>query len=345
MQEYSTVTPRIGKVKGKILKHAVPREVLGIAGDNHQIGQNQSDTVIYRRWLPFGGATTNATTINQWSVDPDDHQVVEGVTPDSDTITPQDITVTLLEYACLYQYTNKTAVLYEDNIPDAQKKQAGQRMGLLREMIRYGALKGCTNKFYAGGTSRATVDEPISLNLIRRVSRSLEDNRADRVTEILSTSPNYNTAGVEAGFLVFHHTDMTADIRDLEDFTKTVEYGTMRQIHPRECGACEDFRFISSPELSSVADSGAAIGSTGLKSTTGTSIDVYPTIIAASDAWADLALRGKESFNVIHLPHNMKSKSDPLGQKGYIGAHFWSATFIQNDGWMAVCECGISNLT
>ena len=73
-QNYDTASPRIGKVKGKMLKHAIPREVLGITGEMHKIDKNMSDTVIFRRWLPFGGATTNSTTINQWSVDENAHR-------------------------------------------------------------------------------------------------------------------------------------------------------------------------------------------------------------------------------------------------------------------------------
>ena len=343
-QTYGTATPRIGKLKGQILKHAVPREVLGITGKQHRMPKNQSDTVVFRRWLPFGGATTNATTINRWTVTAASHLTQEGVTPPADTIAPQDITVQLSQYSCLYMYTDKTAILYEDNIPDEMKLQTGQRMGLVREMIRYGALKGCTNKFYAGGTSRATVDEAISLTLLRRMSRSLENNRADRVTQILSASPNYATQPIEAGFLVFCHTDMAADIRDLPDFTKTAEYGSRKVMHEREIGACEDFRFITSPELASVADSGAAVGATGLYSTSASNIDVYPTIVVAADAWGDVALRGMSSFNPIHIPHSQKDKSDPIGQRGYVGSQFWSAAFVQNDGWMAVAECGVTNL-
>lgn len=346
-QNYSTASPRIGSVKGAMLKHAVPREVLGITGNQHKLGKNMSDTVIFRRWLPFGGATTNSTTINTWSVDENEHLIQEGVTPDADTIAPQDITVNLNQYACLYMYSNKAADLYEDNIPEAMKKQAGQRMGLVREMLRYGTLKGGTNTFFAGGTSRATVDEAISLtaaNGLRAIARSLEGNRADQVTQILAPSANYNTAAVEAGYLVFHHTDVNADIRDLPGFITVAEYGTRKPIHPRELGSVEEFRFISSPELSAIIDSGAAVGATGLKSTGAANIDVYPIIVVAEDAWADVALRGMDSFEIIHIPHNQRSKSDPLGQRGYIGAEFWSAPFIQNDGWMAVYEVGVTDL-
>ena len=343
-QNYDTASPRIGKVKGKMLKHAIPREVLGITGEMHKIDKNMSDTVIFRRWLPFGGATTNSTTINQWSVDENAHLTQEGVTPDADTMAPQDITVTLNQYACLYMYTDKTAELYEDHIPDAMKKQAGQRMGLVREMVRYGALKGCTNKFYAGGSSRATVDEVAGISNFRAITRSLNNNRCDTVTQILSPSPNYNTTSIEAGFLVFSHTDTEQDIRDLPGFTPVKDYGSRKTIHPNELGSVENFRFIISPELSPIADSGAAVAGLNLKSTSGTSADVYPFIVVGEDAWGDLALRGKDSFDVIHIPHDREDKNDPLKQRGYLGAKFYATSFIQNDGWMAVLEAAVTDL-
>lgn len=343
-QAYNTVAPRIGKLKGEILKHAVPVLCLGMSGDQKKMGKNQSDTVIYRRWLPRGGATTNSTTINQWDVTANDHLVSDGVTPEADTLTSQEITVQLQQYACLYSYTDKTADLYEDKIPQEMKTQAGERMGLVREMIDYGTLKSCTNKFYSGGTSRSTVDEPINLNSLRKATRSIKGNRGRPVTKVLSGSPDYNTAPVEQGYIVFVHTDCESDIRNLPGFIQCAEYGSRKTLHDCEIGSVENYRFIVSPELSAIADSGASVGSTGLESTSGSNVDVYPFIVIASDAWANVALRGMDSFDVIHVPVNQKDKSDPLGQRGYIGAKFYSASFIQNDGWMAVIEAGASSL-
>jgi N4-gp56 family major capsid protein len=342
---YTTAAARIGAFKGEILKHAVPREVLGITGTQHKMPENVSDTVIYRRWLPYGGAATNATTINTWSVTATAHEIQEGVTPSADTIAPQNITVYLKQYGALYMYTDKVARLYEDDVPSEMKKQTGERMGLLREKIRYGALQGCTNKFYAGGTSRATVDEPVSLNLLRRISRNLMANRGDLVTQILKASADYATAPIEAAFLVFVHTDAENDIRELPGFKTVAEYGQRKPVHQMELGSVDRFRFIVSPELSSIADAGASVGSTSLYSTTGSSIDVYPMIVVAEDAWGDVALRGLNSFTADHIPHSQKTKDDPMGQRGYVSASFWSASFVQNDGWMAVAEIGIRALT
>jgi len=342
---YDVNTPRIAKTKGEILRHAVPRMVLSITGNQHRIGRNMSDTIVFRRWLPFGGATTDSTTINNWVVDPNTHLTTDGVTPVADTIIPQDITVQLNQYSCLYAYTDKTAQLYEDDIPRPMIKQAGQRMGLVKELIAYGVLKASTNKFFAGGTSRATVDATVTLNRLRNITRSLEANRADQITEVLSASENYNTSPVESGYLVFNHTDMAHNIREIEGFTKAAEYGEQgMKAHPRELGAVDEYRFITSPELGPTIDAGAAVGSTNLISTGGSYIDIYFMIIVADDAWGDVALRGLDGFQLVHLPHNKADKQDPLAQRGYVGGKFWAAPFMQNDGWAAILECGATVL-
>jgi N4-gp56 family major capsid protein len=344
IQNYNTASPRVGKLKGAILAHAVPKEVLGITGEYHQMPKNNSDTIIFRRWLPTGASVGTAESINRWSVDPTDHLTQEGVTPNAETIGPQDIPVQLNQYSCLYAYTDKTADLYEDDVPAAMKKLTGQRMGLVREMIRYGALRGCTNRFYAGGVSRATVDEPVSLGMIRRIAKSIKGNRGTAITSVLSPSPNFNTTPVEASFLVFVHTDAENDIRNLPGFKTTVEYGNRKPVHECEIGAVENFRFITSPELNAYPNAGAALGATGLVSTGGSNIDVYPYVVVGEEAWGDVVLRGKSSFDVHHEPANKRSKADFFGQRGYVGAIFWSAMFVQNDGWMAIAECGVTDV-
>lgn len=342
--QLSNVTERIGKVKGEVLAHALPVEVLSLGMGMKKMPKNSSDTIIYRRWLPYG-ASAGVPAQNKWTVTAAAHVLTEGTTPTPDSLTPQDVTVSIEQYGCLYSYTDKFAALHEDGteVPAEMKKQTGHRLGLVREMLRYGALQACTNKFYSGGTSRATVDEKITLNVLRKATRSLKVNHAETVTSILAPSPNYQTRAVEAAFIVFVHTDAEADLRDLAGFKVVAEYGQRKPISEYEIGSCENFRFILSPELAAVADAGALVGSTGLFATS-TNIDVYPFIVMGEDAAFDLALRGSESLDVSVIPPSTKDKNDPLGQRGYIGAKFYSAAFVANDGWMAVIEAGVTAL-
>src|SRR5574340_1226040 len=246
---YASPAGRINKLKGEILAHAIPVEVLGITGMQRQMPKNNGKTVVYRRYLPYGGAVTNGNTINRWSVDSAAHELTEGVTPTADTLVPQDITVTLKQYGCLYEVTDQAVDTYEDDVPAEMKKQAGERVGLLREMIRYGIIKAGTNAYYSGGTTRATVDEKLTLTLLRKISRNLQANHAKRITSILAPSPNIGTLPVEASYLVFCHSDCEADIRDLTGFTPVAQYGSRKPMHEQEIGSVENYRFIVSPEL------------------------------------------------------------------------------------------------
>ena len=342
IQTYSTEAGRINEVLGETIAHSIPREVLSVVGMKKEMPRNKGDNITYRSWLPPGAA---AATPNVWTVTTAGHATSEGVTPTAETLTPRDVTVTLQQYACLYSYTDKVEDLYEDDIPSEMKKMVGQRMGLVREKVRYGAYKAGTNLFYSGGTSRTTVDEAITLKLLRRVARSIDQARGEMITEVLEASAKYSTSPVEAAYVVFCHTDCSPDIRDLPGFKHVSEYGQRKVMHERELGSCENFRFIVSPELSSVADAGAAVGSTGLYSTTGTDIDVYPVLITAEDAWGDVMLRGERSLKINHLKPGQIDKSDPNGQKGFVGAKFYSAATVLNNGWMAVAEVGAAILT
>ena len=344
MATFTTASPaaRINKLKGEILAHAVSAEVLGITGMQRQQPKNNSKTVVYRRYLPYGALATNQNTSNRPIATAAGHELTEGVTPTADTLVPQDVTVTLKQYGCLYELTDQTADTYEDDVPAEMKKQCGERIGLVREMVRYGKLKAGANVFYAGGASRAAVASKITLNILRKVSRNLQANHAKRITAILAPTANIGTLPVEASYLVFVHSDAEADIRDLAGFKHVSEYGNRKPVSPYEIGSCENFRFVTSPELAPYAAAGVAVGVTGLMGTA--NVDVYPFIVTGEDAWGQLALRGMDSIDPTYIPPGTKDKSDPLGQRGYVGAKFYMECSVLNDGWMAVVEAGVSAL-
>lgn len=334
---------RLGKLKGDILKHAVPAEVLGITGQQRPMPKNQGKMIVHRRYLPYGATNTDWNTRNRPQAAAAAHELTEGVTPAADALVPQDIQVSLKQYGCLYELTDQTVDTYEDDVPAEMKKHCGERIALVREMVRYGVLKACTNVFYAGGgASRAAVNAKIPLSLLRKISRNLQANHAKRITGILAPSANVATKPVEAAYLVFVHTDAEADIRDLPGFKHVTEYGSRTVVSPYEVGSCENYRFITSPELAPYAGAGADIATTGLMGAT--KVDVYPFIVVGEDAWGQVALRGTEAIDPTYIPPGQKDKSDPLGQRGYVGAKFYMACTMLNEGWMAVAEAGVTAL-
>lgn len=354
MQTFALTPGRINKFKGQILAHAVPLEVLNRGGRQVKMPKNMSDTYVARRWLPYGATSTDANTINRFfqngtgdrgNAIAQAHLTQEGVTPTPDSIVPQDVTVVVQQYSCLYGFTDKTYDLYEDDIPQAMIEQIGERVTFVNEMIVYGALKACTNQYYGGtGTTLATVNGALSLGMLRKIAKNLQANHGKPVNKMLAPSNNYGTDAVAEGYTVYCSTDMEPDIRDLPGFVPAEKYASGKPM-PNEIGKCERFRFITTPDLPSRQDAGAAVGTTGLQSTSGSNIDVYQFIVCAQDAWSQIAVRGKESLNPTYLPPGDKTKSDPLGQRGYAGTIWWKATMIENNGWMAVGNVGVKQLT
>ena len=351
MQTFGLSQGRLNKFKGQILKHAVPQECLSRAGRQVNFPENNSDTYVARRWIPYG-ATASApntffgttTAVDRGNALVQAHQTAEGITPTPDSITPQDVTVVMRQYSCLYGWTDKTAGLYEDDIPAAMKEQIGERVTLVNEMIVFGELKASTNQFYGGtGTSRATVNGGITLPLVRKMAKSLMANHGKMVTSVLKASALYGTDAVAGGYLVYVSTDLEPDVRDLPNFIPAEKYASGTPM-PNELGAVERFRFITSPEFVAVLDAGVAVGVTGLQSMLNNNVDVYQFIVCAADGWSQVALRGKESKDVTFLPTGMKSKPDPFGQRGYAGAIWWKAVMVENPGWVAVGEVGIPAL-
>jgi N4-gp56 family major capsid protein len=359
----STQAARIGKWKGEILARAIPCEVLALTALQKSIPKNVSDTVLYRRWVPYDAtialpnilipAVSPASTAETFAANRVNTHLVantlaEGTTPTPESMVAQDITVVLKQYGCLYSFSDVVGDLYEDNMSDAMKTQVAERMALIRELEVYSKVRACTNVFYGGtGSSLATVDGKLTAKMLRKIARSLAANHTKKITSILSATPNIGTKPIEASFIVYCHSDIEADLRDTTAFpsyTPVAAYGSRKPMHENELGSFEQFRFVASPELVAFQNGGAVIGSTGCISTGGTNIDVYPVICVGQESYGSVALRGAASFDLSVIPVGNKDSADPLGQRGYVGSKFYATSVVLNQQWMATALVGTGNL-
>lgn len=343
MQNYSTVPSRnLIMAEREMLKRAEPIKVISTFGMQKQVPQNKTDTVVFRRAVPIDAAANGAPVVNAG-----DYILAEGTTPGARTITYQDVTVTLQQYGILMKLSSKTELMYEDDVPGDMTALVGEHMGSIEEMITYGVVRGGTNVIYANGSARNAVNTAISLNKLRQAARVIESAHGKRVTEKLAAGPNFGTSAVHPAYLVFIHTDLEADVRNLPGFTPVVEYGSQKPVHEREIGAVEQFRFITSPYFRPFLQAGGTVTAGAFLSnggTAGTTADVYPMIVMAQEAWGTVALKGMGSIDVTYLPAKQKTHANPLGQFGWVGATFWKNSVRLNENWMVRIETAASGL-
>jgi N4-gp56 family major capsid protein len=339
MQTYSTVASRnLIRAEQEMLAHAEPIEVLAPFGMQKSQPQRKTDTVVFRRVNPYNMAANGVPQI-----DVNAFEIQEGITPNSNTISYTDVSVTLKQYGVLFKFSSKAELMYEDDIPSDMSKVCGETMAEVAEKIRYGVIKGGTSVIYANGASRAAVNTAISLAKLRQAARSLESARAKMVTSRLAPGPDFGTAPVEPGYLVFIHTDVESDVRNLPGFTKVEEYAQRKLVHMRELGAVERFRFITSPLFEPFLGSGSGTLN-GMLSVGATNVDVYPCVVVAEDAWGQISLKGMGSVQPTILKATTKNHANPLGQFGYVGCNFWMNAVLLNQNWMVRVEVGATSL-
>lgn len=342
MLTYTNPAQRVGLIKGQILAHALHVSTLETSGEVWTQPTKAGDTVIFRQIVPYGATAANPDVFNVTAAS---HLMQEGVNINADSLITLDTSATVQKYGATYVYTERQESLGEDNMPQYMKEQLGERLGLVREKVYIGAVQGGTNRFWSGGTTRATTDEPITRNLIDRVVRNLTGNHGRFVKQITKATGAYGTQAVQACYVAYGHSNLQQDIERVPGFKAKADYGSMMGVvHENELGAVGNIRFVLSPDMPFIIDSGAAIAGTLNQSTSGTNADVYQLFVVAKDAWGHCAFRGLDAFKLDHIPAGKVEKIDPTGERGYVSGTFYDVGVVTHNGWIAVVECTISSL-
>jgi N4-gp56 family major capsid protein len=312
----------------EFLANVDPVIVLGKFGQNRPAPKNKAQTVVFRRAVPFAPAIV---------------PLQEGVTPTGHAMTFQDVQVTLQQFGDIVLITDKVADLSEDPVLKVAMEESGKQAAATIEQITYGVVKAGTSVFYANGAARANVNTAISLNKQRAVVRYLQRQKAKKITKILGGSVNYATKPIEAAYIGIGHTDISPDIRGMAGFTAVAAYGSRQPLSEYEFGSVEEVRYILTPDLAPFADAGGAAGGNFL-STSGAQADVYPVLIFGEDAFGVVPLKGQGSMAPTVLNPGTPSKSDPLGQRGFVGWKTWFAAVRLNETWLSRLEVAATNL-
>lgn len=323
--EYGDISPRTaGYAMPEFLRRGIPYLVFEKFGQTYPLPQRKTKTAIFRRYE---------------ALDPTPNALTEGVTPSAKQLTKTDVSVTLGQYGDRVELTDVVMDTHEDPVLMQAIDVLGEQAAQMIEMVRFGVVKAGSNVFYSSGTARNGVNQPITLDIQRRITRALMRQNAKAITRVVRSTPSYGTEAVAPGFVGICHTDVENDIRDMEGFVPAEKYGSMTPWE-NEIGKVERVRYVTSTIIEPWADAGAAVGTPEVISTTGTSADVYPILYVARDAYGIVPLKGKSALTPM-VVNPKPSDSDPLAQRGHAGWKAMTNAVILNDLWMARAEVAV----
>jgi len=309
------------------LAHAEPVLLASTFGKKFPIPKNRSDTIKMRRVVPIGAQTTPLT---------------EGVPPTALALSYEDVAATLQQYGMVIEITDKVEDIAEDPVLKDATAMCGETAGATFEAVTIGVLRAGTNVVYANKVSaRNAVVAAVGLNDLRAIEAFLNVKKAKRVTKYVPSTVKTVSEPVRQAYIALCHSYHQPDLEQLAGWTPIEKYGDAMGQLPFEIGKVSGIRFCASPDMPMWADAGGAKGA--MRSTSGTSADVYPIIIFGDDAYGSTALAGKKDVELHIHPANQSSQANPLGQKGTIGFKTWFAAMILNQNWIVRLETAVTN--
>ena len=314
---YGDISPRTAQYAAKrLLKRAIPYLVLEKFGQSRPLPRKHSDTVKFRRYERFPITPTPLT---------------EGVTPSARKLTTTDIPAQLHQYGDRIEITDVIMDTHEDPVMREGMDILGEQAAQMLEVVRFYALRGGTNVYYAGGAAnRAAVAKPIDLSFQRNIMRQLKRQDARKLTRVVRSTPNFNTENVAPAFIGMCHPDLENDLRDMPGWTSPENYGNLSP-YENEIGKCEDIRYLTSTIFEPWDNAGGS--SSAVLSDNGSKANVYPILFVAADSYGIVPLKGKGAVRPM-VVNPKPSDSDPLAQRGHVGWKAWQTAVILNDAWM-----------
>ena len=338
---YGDISPAVAAYSVvRMLKRALPYLQLEKFGQTYVLPTNSTQTAKFRRYFLSGATGTAGSGSGSYFYPVATTPLVEGVTPTGSKLANQDYTVTVAPYGDYVTISDVVMDTPTDDILGQATDVLGEQAAITVETLRFNVLKAGTNVFYANNVGgRSSVITAIALADQRRVTTALNRQNAKKISSVIASTPDYNTKSVEAAYMAVCHPDSETDIRNMTGFKPVSDYGPHTSPMEGEIGSVEQVRYLSSSVLAPFADAGAAIGGSGLRSTSGSNIDVYPILYFGRDAFGIVPLKGKASM-VPMVVNPKPAAGDPLAQRGTIGWKLWTATVILQDAFMARLEVG-----
>lgn len=342
---YGDITPAVAAwAVVRMLTRAMPFLVIEKFGQTYPLPSNSTQVAKFRRYFLSGATGSAGTGSGDYYVPLATTPLVEGVTPDGRQLANQDYTVQLAQYGDYVTITDVVATTHPDNILGEASDTLGEQAALTVETLRFNVLKAGTNVFYANNVAgRSTVASAISRADQRRVTTQLNRQNAKKITQVVASTADYNTKSVEAAYVALVHPDLESDIRDMQGFKATSDYGPHKTPWENEIGSVEQVRYLSSTVFEPFAGTGVATASAPTlrhqDAGTGDKVDVYPVLFIARDAYGLVPLKGHSAMTPM-VVNPKPAAGDPLGQRGTVGWKLWTATVILQEAFMVRLEVG-----
>jgi N4-gp56 family major capsid protein len=205
--------------------------VHNLFGRAFNLPQKNTDTIAFRRQENFN---SDPVVLSQDS-DPAPEQVQKF-----------DINVTVQEFGKVTLLGRKVLLVVEDDTASETADNLSQCMHTMLDKVTRDVFDAATPQISCLNGSNGNLITELSQPDVNRAIQYLDDGDTEKMTPTIQGTSRFGTGPVEAGFWVTAHVNLKPDIRALDAFVPTSQYGSQEPVLQAELGATDEARWVTS---------------------------------------------------------------------------------------------------
>jgi N4-gp56 family major capsid protein len=224
--------------------------------------------------------------------------LTEGTPPTGIAVSVNAIDITPTQYGVNVELTDLVALTAVFDLINTTLNEVGKAMARKIDEVIQTVVNAGTNVIYAGGkTSRAdlTAGDLFDADLIRRAAARLRKNAA----------PEFTNKG--GGYVAITTPEVASNLKSNASVGQWIDmhkYANPENLFTGEMGSIDGVRIVQSPNVLTFSSN----------------VTVHPTTFIAKDAYRISYWLANKANTYVLPPESNLSVSNPLGQKGSVGA-------------------------
>lgn len=214
-----------------LLQRSKPRHVHNLFGMSFNLPAEQSDTVTFRR---------------QENLNSDPVVLSEDSDPAPEQIKKFDISVTVQEFGKVVLLGRKVLLVVEDDTAKGTADNLNQCMHTMLDKVTRDVWDSSVSQISCLNGSNGNAITELTQADVDRAIAYLDNNDSEKCTPVIQGSSRFGTGPVEDAYWMVSHVKLKPDIRALDAFSPTSQYGAQDNVLQSEFGALDEARVVTS---------------------------------------------------------------------------------------------------
>lgn len=214
-----------------LLQRSKPRNVHNLFGRAFVLPTKNTDTMAFRR---------------QENLNSDPVVLPENADPAPEQVQKFDINVKVQEFGKVVLLSRKVLLVVEDDTASETADNLSQCMHTMLDKVTRDVWDASVAQISCLNGTNGNAITNLSQPDVDRAIQYLDDNDTELMTPTIEGTSRFGTGPVEAGFWVTAHVNLKPDIRGLDSFVPTSQYGSQEPVLQAEFGATDQARWVTS---------------------------------------------------------------------------------------------------